>query len=331
MSVFQLLLHRHAGERDVIVGAPISGRNQIETEPLIGFFVNTLVFRTELSGDMNFRELLRYVRDITLEAHAHQDLPFEKLIEEMGVERSLSYNPLFQVMLVLENYSNENTELPGLRFSSFDVGVETQKFDLTLSAVDADGEICISFLYNTDLFDASTIARMSGHFQTLLEESASDPSRPLGDLRLLTEAERQQMLVEWNDTVKTYDQRAVHELFEAQVERAPEAIAAVFEDQWVTYQELNGRANRLSRYLKRLGVGPEAPVGLCLERSIDMVVGILGVLKSGGAYLPIDRDSGRLAGADFTHAAAPGRKTSRRSRAHNMLGCGFGSDVGRKQ
>jgi amino acid adenylation domain-containing protein/FkbM family methyltransferase len=288
MSVFQLLLHRYTGERDIIVGAPISGRNQIETEPLIGFFVNTLVFRTKLSGDMNFRELLRYVRDIALEAHAHQDLPFEKLIDEIGVERSLSYNPLFQVMLVLENYSNENPELPGLRFSAVDVGVETQKFDLTLSAVDAGGEICISFLYNTDLFDASTIARMSGHFQTLLEESASDPSRPLGDLRLLTEAERQQMLVEWNDTVKTYDQRAVHELFEAQVERAPDTIAAVFEDQWVTYRELNARANRLSRYLKRLGVGPEAPVGLCLERSIEMVVGILGVLKSGGAYLPLD-------------------------------------------
>jgi amino acid adenylation domain-containing protein/FkbM family methyltransferase len=288
MSVFQLLLHRHTGEHDIIVGTPISGRNQFEIEPLIGFFVNTLVIRTKLSGGVNFRELLRYVRDITLEAHAHQDLPFEKLIEAIGVERSLSYNPLFQVMFVLENASNENPELPGLEFCPVDVGPETQKFDLTLTAGDSGGDIGVSFLYNTDLFDASTIARMSGHFQTLLEEGVSDPSRPLGDLRLLTEAERQQMLVEWNDTVRTYDQRAIHELFEAQVERAPDAVAAVFEDQWLTYQELNGRANRLSRYLKKLGVGPETPVGLCLERSIEMLVGILGVLKSGGAYLPLD-------------------------------------------
>ena len=288
MSVFQLLLHRYTGERDIIVGSPISGRNQIETEPLIGFFVNTLVFRTKLFRGMNFRELLRAVREITLEAHAHQDLPFEKLIEALGVERSLSYNPLFQVMFVLENYSNENPDLPELRFSPFDVGTETQKFDLTLSAGDAGGEICVSFLYNTDLFDASTVARMSGHFQMLLEEISSDPSRSLGDLGLLTEAERQQMMVEWNDTIKTYDMRPAHKLFETQVERAPDSIAVVFEDQWVTYQELNARANRLGRYLRRLGVGPEVIVGLCLERSIEMVVGILGVLKSGGAYLPMD-------------------------------------------
>jgi amino acid adenylation domain-containing protein len=288
MSVFQLLLHRYTGECGIIVGTPISGRNQFETESLIGLFINTLVIRTKLSEEINFRELLRYVRDITLEAHAHQDLPFEKLIEEIGVERSLSYNPLFQVMFVLENISNDSPELPGLKLCPFEVNSETQKFDLTLSAVDAAGEISISFLYNTDLFDASTIARMSGHFRALLDGMTSDPSRPLADLQLLTEAERQQMLVEWNDTVKTYDQRAVHELFEAQVKRAPDSIASVFEDQWVTYQELNGRANQLGQYLKRLGVGPEAPVGLCLERSIEMVVGIMGVLKSGGAYMPLD-------------------------------------------
>jgi len=289
LSAFKTLLCRYTGQEDIVVGSPIAGRTRPETEGLIGFFVNTLVLRSDLSGNPTFRQLLGRVREVALGAYTHQDLPFEKLVEELQPERNLSHTPLFQVMFALQNVPRKPLELPGLTLSPMQLGIDTAKFDLTLAMVEQDRELSCLFEYNTDLFDAATITRMGGHFKTLLEGIVANPGRRLSELPILTDAERRQLLVEWNDTKRDYpkDQR-IHELFEAQVERSPEAVAVVFEDKQLTYRELNCRANQLARYLKRLGVGPEVLVGICVERSLEMVVGLLGILKAGGAYLPLD-------------------------------------------
>src|SRR3990172_6881802 len=245
--------------------------------------------RTDLSGNPSFRELLGRVREAALGAYNHQDLPFEKLVEELHPKRDLSRNPLFQVMFVLENAPRQALELSGLTLNPLEVGSGTAKFDLTLSIVEGAEGLRGILEYNSDLFNTDTITRMLGHFQTLLEGIVANPEQRISDLPLLTEAERQQLLVEWNDTKRDYPQdKCIHELFEAQVERTPEAIAVVFEDQQLTYSELNARANQLAHYLRALGVGPEVLVGICMERSLEMVVGLLGILKAGGAYVPLD-------------------------------------------
>ena len=289
LAAFKVLLYRYTGQDDLIVGTPIANRNRLETEGLIGFFVNALVLRTDLSGNPRFREFLRRVREVCLGAYAHQDLPFDRLVEELHVTRDLSRNPLFQVMFVLHNASLRAVELAGLTLSPVEGDSETAHFDLTLQIVDTEQELTAAFVYNTDLFEAGTIARMLGNFQTLLEAIVADPEQRLSDLPLLTETERQQLLVEWNGT-KTDDPRdlCVHRLFEAQVERTPDAIAVVFETEQLTYAELNRRANQLAHHLRALGVGPEVPVAICLERSLEMVIGLLGILKAGGAYMPLD-------------------------------------------
>jgi amino acid adenylation domain-containing protein len=289
LAAFATLLHRHMGGHDIVVGSPIAGRNRYEIEELIGFFVNTLVLRTDLSGNPTFRELLGRVRDVALDAYAHQDLPFEKLVEELQPERNLSHHPLFQVMFVLQNTRTPFLSLRGLTVSELKVERGTAKFDLSLSMVEKAGELTGAFEYNTDLFDEATIARMLGHFRTLLEGIVTDPDQRLSDLSLLTEPERHKVLVEWNANEQNYPQfTCVHEVFESQAERTPEAVAVVSASHQLTYRELNQRANQLARYLVKLGVGPEVRVALCVERSMEAVIGILAILKAGGAYLPLD-------------------------------------------
>jgi amino acid adenylation domain-containing protein len=289
LAAFQVLLHRYSGQEDIVIGLPIANRNRAETQELIGFFVNTLVLRPDLSEKPTFKELLQRVRNVCLQAYAHQDLPFEKLVEELRPERDLSRNPLFQVMFVLQNTPRPLTQPVGLSIERFDVLPATSVVDLSLYLRERDGKLIGFVEYNSDLFESSTIERMIGHFQTLLEGIVADPEQPISTLPLLTDADRHQLLVQWNDTAADYPKDScIHELFEAQVERAPEAIAVQFEGKQLTYRELNTRANRLAHYLRRVGIGPEKLVGICIERSIEMVIGLLGILKAGGAYVTLD-------------------------------------------
>jgi amino acid adenylation domain-containing protein/non-ribosomal peptide synthase protein (TIGR01720 family) len=288
LAAFASLLSRYSNQSDIVVGSPIANRNRSEIESLIGFFVNTLLLRIDLNGNPDFWELLNRTRQVALDAYAHQDVPFEKLVDELQPERNLSYNPLFQVMFVLQNTPDVKLELPGLTITLENEDVAA-KFDLTLSIEETEQELIGSWEYNTDLFDAATIKRMVGHFQTLLEAIVANPQQRVSELPLLTATERHTLLVEWNNTFAEYPfDKCIHQLFEAQVEQTPDAVALVFQDQQLTYDELNSRANQLAHHLRSLGVGPDGLVGLCLERSLEMVVGVLGILKAGGAYVPLD-------------------------------------------
>ncbi|WP_308189135.1 non-ribosomal peptide synthetase/type I polyketide synthase [Nostoc mirabile] len=288
LAAFQTLLYHYTGQTDICVGTPHANRSRSEIGSLIGFFVNILVLRTGLSGNPSFEDVLSRVRDVTLLAHAHQDLPFEKLVEELKLERDLSYTPLVQVMLVL-NVPMPQIQMAGLTVSPLPIETATAKFDLTLYLENTPSGLIGTWEYNTDLFDASTIARMAGHFQILLEGIVANPQQKVSSLPLLTEQERHQLLWEWNNTTREYPiDKCIHQLFEEQVERSPDTIAVVFEDKQLTYRELNQRANRIAHHLKTLGVGPEVLVGICVERSLEMVVGLLGILKAGGAYVPLD-------------------------------------------
>jgi amino acid adenylation domain-containing protein len=292
LAAFKTLLSRYTGQADVVVGSPIANRNRREIEDLIGFFVNVLALRTDFAGNPTFRELLGRVREVTLGAHAHQDLPFEMLVEELRPERDLSRTPLFQVLFALQNAPRSAVELPGLTLHPLEVGGTTARFDLALSMVGADRGLRGVLEYNTDLFDAVTIDRLVGHFRTLLEGIVATPERldqRISDLPFLTQSEQHRTLVAWNDTQTGYShKRCLHELFETQVARRPDAVAVVWENEHVTYRELNRRANQLAHYVRGLGVEREVLVGLCVERSVEMIVGILGVYKAAGAYLPID-------------------------------------------
>jgi amino acid adenylation domain-containing protein len=288
LAAFQTFLYRYTGQDDIPVGSPIANRNRRELNPLIGFFVNTLVLRTDLGENPSFRELLSRVRQVALGAYAHQDLPFDQLVEALRPIRDASYTPLFQVSFALRK-APQLEEIPELALSLLNVETFTAQFDLSLFVDITEQGLIASFEYNTDLFEAATIRRMLGHFQNLLEGIVSNPDQRLSDLPLLTPSERHQLLVAWNDTQAEYpEDLCIHQLFEAQVERTPNAIALVFENQQLTYQELDNRANQLAQYLKQLGVEPDVLVGLCVERSLEMVIGILGILKAGGAYLPLD-------------------------------------------
>ena len=289
LASFQALLSRYSGQEDLVVGTPIAGRTRTETEGLIGFFVNTLALRADLSGEPSFRELLGRVRESALGAYAHQEVPFGRLVEELRPGRSLSHAPLFQVMFALQNTPREGLELEGLRLSPVALDAGTAKFDLTLEAVERGEELTCELEYDAELFEAGTAERLLGHYERLLEAAAVDPDRPHSHLPLLTPQEERQLLVEWNDTARDYPTRAtIHELFEQQAGRTPEATALECGDERLSYQELNRRANQLAHLLRRRGVGPGVPVGLYLERSAEMLVALLGVLKAGGAYLPLD-------------------------------------------
>ncbi|HEX8148765.1 MAG TPA: amino acid adenylation domain-containing protein, partial [Pyrinomonadaceae bacterium] len=287
LGAFQALLHRYSGQDEILVGSSIANRNRAEIEGLIGFFVNTLVMRGDFGGNPTFKELLGRVRDAALGAYAHQDLPFEKLVEEMQPERSLGGAPLFQVAFNLQNAPWENLELQGLRLSYLGVSSETSKFDLALYMSESHEGLHGKFEYATDIFEAETIRRLVGHFRRLLEAAVADPEQRVSTLPLLTEEELRQALA--GPAREEFDREfCIHELFERRAAAAPESVALTFEDRHVTYAELNERAERLARRLRGCGVGPEAPVALCLERSPELVVAMLAALKAGGAYVPLD-------------------------------------------
>ena len=292
LAAFQCLLYRYTAQDDIAVGTPIAERTHVETEGLIGCFLNTLVLRSDLSGNPTFRQLLAKVRQVTLEAYAHQELPFEKLVEELQPTRELNRSPLFQVMFNLENLrppSHQPTSERAISINEFELDTIAAQFDLTLEIVATDRELTCLFVYDSDLFEAATIKRMAGHFQTLLAGIVANPETPISNLPLLTAAERHQLLVEWNNTAAEYPrEQCIHQLFEEQVERTPEAVALIFDEEQLTYRQLNARANQLAHHLIQLGVGPEVLVGIYVERSLEMIIGILAILKAGGAYVPID-------------------------------------------
>jgi amino acid adenylation domain-containing protein len=290
LTAFYALLYRYTQQEDVLVGCPVTMRNRPELEGLIGFFVNTLVMRGDLSGNPSFRQLLGRLREVARGAYAHQDVPFEKLVEALHPDRDPSRSPLFQVMFVMLNDVAPPTQVGGMRMTPLEqLDTGAVKFDLILTTADTPQGLVATFRYSTDLFDASTIERMLGHFQTLLEAIAADPDRPIANLQFLRPAEVQELLLEHNDTTADYPKGwCAHQLFEAQVERTPDAVALSFCGEQLSYGELNRRANQVARYLQVLGVGPEVRVGLCMERSLEMVVGLLGILKAGGAYVPLD-------------------------------------------
>ncbi|HEX7242822.1 MAG TPA: amino acid adenylation domain-containing protein, partial [Longimicrobiaceae bacterium] len=289
LAAWQLLLSRWSGQDDVVVGTPVAGRSDPALEEMVGFFVNTLAVRADLSGAPDFRGLLARVREEVLGAYAHQDVPFEKVVEELRVERSLGWHPLFQAMLVLQNTPAEELRLPGLTLRAFEAETGTAKFDLLLEVVERGDALACALEYSTDLFDPATAARMAAHFGVLLERVAADPGRAVGAIDLLPAAERLQVLEGWNGTALAYPERAcVHHLFEAQALRTPDAPALVFGGERLSYAELDARADRLAALLRARGVGPDSRVGLCVERSAEMWTGVLGILKAGGAYVPLD-------------------------------------------
>ncbi|MCP5003232.1 MAG: AMP-binding protein, partial [Planctomycetes bacterium] len=296
LSAFNVLLYRYSGQTDLVVGSPVANRIQHQTEDLIGYFVNTLVLRTNINAEHTFSELLKQVRETSLNAYAHQEIPFEYLVEQINPLRSLSHSPLFQVMFVLQNTSQEALELKGLRMSIIEAENRTAKFDLTLSVAEHGDVFVCDWEYNTALFHPETIARMTEHFETLSGGIINYPEQTLFKLPLLTETEQVQLLA-WNKTVEHYPEvLTIVDLFEAQVEETPDNTALVFENQQLSYRELNRKANQLAHYLINLGAGDgNGPlitggslVGICVERSLEMVVGLLGILKAGGAYVPID-------------------------------------------
>ncbi|HEY0733697.1 MAG TPA: amino acid adenylation domain-containing protein [Herpetosiphonaceae bacterium] len=288
LAAFQTLLHRYSGQDDIVVGTPIAGRAHSTVEQLIGCFINMLVLRTDLGKNPTFEILLQRVRDVCLGAYAHGDLPFEQVVEALQPERDLSRSPLFQVMFVLQNAPAAAIQLPGVTFEPIAVEHETARFDLTLSMVEIETGLQAIAEYQVDLFDSSTIARMLEHFRVLLEAVVADPGRRLSELPLLNEAEQQQ-LARWNATAAAVPQDvSIPDLFEAQAARTPNAVAVIWQDQQLTYRELDQQANQLARHLQTLGVGPDVVVGVCLERSLDLVIALLGILKAGGAYVPLD-------------------------------------------
>ncbi|NER92228.1 amino acid adenylation domain-containing protein, partial [Moorena sp. SIO3A2] len=293
LAVFKVLLSRYSGQESIAVGTPIANRNRSEIEGLIGFFVNSLVMYTDLGGDPSFTEVLNRVKQTALEAYGHQDIPFEKLVEQLQPERALSQNPLFQVMFAVQQSEilKPSFSLPNLEVGWYEgAGAEmTVRMDLELHLWPVGEEIKGFCAYNRYLFSAETISRMVSHYENLLSAAVETPERPISKLPLMTQPELDQILVEWNNTTTDYPtDKCIHQLFEEQVEKNPDAIAVVFEEQKLTYSQLNSKANQLAHYLQKLGVVPETLVGICVERSVEMVVGLLAILKAGGAYVPLD-------------------------------------------
>ena len=289
LAAFDVLLHRYTGETDILVGTPIANRNQPQIESLIGFFVNSLVLRTSLEGDPDSLELLRRVRSTTSAAYSHQDLPFERLVDELQPQRDLSHNPLFQVMFVLQNTPEVPTRLGDNTLGLEEVDNGTSLFDITFNLYESRDGIHGYIEYCRDLFEPETVQRLAGHYLTLLEGMVADPRRRISQLTLVTAAERDCILHTWNDTAADYPRhRAVHQLIEAQAQQQPDAPAVCFDAATTSYADLNADANRLAHLLIRRGVQPGDFVGLCTERGVDMLTGILGILKAGAAYLPLD-------------------------------------------
>lgn len=290
LTAFQILLYRYSNQPDIVVGSSIANRQQTELESLIGLFVNTLVLRSHISPQDSVKDLLLQVKQMTLDAYSHQDLPFERLIETLQPQRSLAHAPLFQVMFILQNTPMAPLELSDVTLSPLPVELVAAKFDLTLSIEESDQGLIGQWEYNSDLFEPDTIARMASHFEVLLTAMVTDDSQSVSTLPLLTSKEHQQLLTEWNNTAADFSHRqsCLHTLIEYQVKQTPEAIAVICEKNQISYQALNNKANQLAHHLQALGVGPETLIGICVERSLEMVVGLLAILKAGGAYVPMD-------------------------------------------
>ncbi|HJT58387.1 MAG TPA: amino acid adenylation domain-containing protein [Ktedonobacteraceae bacterium] len=297
LATFQVLLYRYTGQQDIAVGTPVANRMRTEFERVMGCFVNPLVLRTDLSGNPTFRELLGRVREVALGAYTHQELPFERLVEAMVPKRNLSYTPFIQVMFVLQNAPMPTFETMGLALRQWRLEDETDQLDLCismtedlrLSITEVEGKLTALLKYNQELFEAATISQMMGHLQTLLESVTAYPEQPISTLPLLSEAELEQVLGDEHTFPASLPVKAcLHTLFEQQVERTPEAVALVYQDEYLTYGELNRRANHLAHHLHCMGVGPEVLVGLYLERSLELLIGLLAILKAGGAYVPLD-------------------------------------------
>ena len=283
LTAYQTLLCRYSGEEDIAVGTPVAGRNQREFEELIGCFVNMLVLRGSLSGQPTFRQMLKRTREMTLSAYAHQDVPFEKIVEALQADRDLSRSPLFQVVLAMHNLPIQQMSLPGLQLGWETLETDAAKFDLMMSFMEGQERLQGSVQYSSDLFNRSRIERMITHFERILTVVAEDPDLPLAQVQFLDEAERRQTVIERNATGREIPSRCIHELFEQQAESLPANVAIECCGEQLSYSELNGRSNQLANFLKTLGAGPEMPIGICLERSVDLVIGILAILKAGGA------------------------------------------------
>ena len=289
LAAFELLLYRYSNQERFLIGTPIAGRKQPELENLIGFFVNTLVLSTDLSGDITFQQLLKRVRATALDAYDHQDIPFEKLVGHLQPERNTSHNPLFQVAFAFRNNPDLSLKRGGLQIEALEIDNQRAIFDLFLNMALFEGKISGYLEYDADLFEAATISRFANHLEMLLQNIVATPHEKISSYSFLTPAEEQKIIIHWNDTrVADWPQQCIHHLFENQVQITPEDMALVFENEQLTYRELNERANQLAYYLRRLGVKPEVRVGLFIERSLDVLIGILGVLKAGGAYVPLD-------------------------------------------
>ena len=288
LAAFNVLLHRYSQQEDICIGAPVAGRRLLETEALIGLFVNTVVIRTDLSRNPKFRDVLTDVRETLLEAYVNQDLPFERIVEQLQPKRSVTHNPIFQIMMGGLKEPSRSRSMAALSASQYTPGASSSLFDLTAFLIEAaDGSCWWRFQYSTALFDEARIRRMAGHFQTLLAAIVQNPDRRIGDLALITREELEQ-LTAWNDSAASYPKRCVHELIAEQAERSPDRIAVVFQQERLTYAELHDRALRVAASLRASGARPGSPIAICLEQCLDMLVGVLGILYSGAAYLPLD-------------------------------------------
>lgn len=294
LAAFGILLYRWCGQEDILIGTPVSGRSRTELESLIGYFSNSVVLRVVLSGDPTFRELMQRVKQVSLNAYSYQNMPFEKLVTELQQERDLSHSPIYQVMFSVGEQKDLGLEIPGLEITPIILDRGTAKFDMTLGMTEYFGDLLCNIEYCSALFKPATMERLAGYFQNLLHGILADPDQRISKLPMLSVAERQQILLGWNQTARNYSQdRLVHQIFESQAATTPDAIAVVYEEKQLTYRELNTRANHLAHFLKKHGVGPEVPVALCMDRSLDMIVGVMGILKAGGAYVPLDSTYGR--------------------------------------
>ena len=290
LAAFQTLLQRYTGQDDIAVGSPIANRNRIEIEGVVGFFVNSLVLRTDLSGDPTFREALRRVREITLEAYEFQDAPFEKLVEELAPERDFGQNAFFQIMFALQNLpARRRLEVAGLKMSQIPSRPATTRFEIEVHLWEALDGLEGQLVYNPDRFDTARILRMIKHYRRIVQAVSTEPDRKLSTLPMLSSEEREGLLFEWNQTAAPYPrERCIHEEFEERARQSPMATAVAFEDKTISYGELNRKANQLAAYLRGRGVKVGARVGICMERSVEMITGILGILKAGAAYVPLD-------------------------------------------
>jgi amino acid adenylation domain-containing protein len=289
LAAFGTLLHRWSGQEDMLIGTPVSGRSRTELEPLIGYFSNSVVLRLALGGDPTFRELMQRVKELSLAAYSHQDLPFEKLVVEMQPDRDLSYSPMYQVMFSVGEQKDLGLDLPGLQITPIIIDRKIAKFDMTLGMTEFHQDLMCNIEYCSALFEASTMERLANHFQNLLQGIMENPDRRISELPMLSPADRHKFLFQWNDVHRDYPRDVfVHDLFEQHVQRTPDATAVVYDDKRLTYRELNERSNQLAHYLKKRGVGPEVRVAICIERSLEMIVGVMGIMKAGGAYVPLD-------------------------------------------